>query len=242
MDSAANAVQTNTGFSAMSADKHGVSLRHAWLVWGCAAVFYLYEYALRASPSVMTHELMADFGLTSTTFGVLASFYYYSYVALQVPCGIIVDRLGPRRVITFSAILCILGSYLFAESYTLFSAQMGRFLLGAGSACAYLSCAKIGAEWFPAPKFALIASVTMMMGTFGGIVGTLPTALLMNAYGWRLAMVIMAVIGIAVAAASWLIIRDRPSGSENTNNYALAKQKGLLGDLKDIVGNPQIWL
>ena len=64
----------------------------AWMIFGTAAAFYLYEYVLRVSPSVMTHDLMLDFGVTSTALGVLVSFYYYSYVALQIPCGVIVDE------------------------------------------------------------------------------------------------------------------------------------------------------
>ena len=40
--------------------------------------------------------------------------------------------------------------------------------MGAGSACAYLSCAKVGAEWFHPRRFAVIAGMTMMMGTLGG--------------------------------------------------------------------------
>jgi sugar phosphate permease len=222
-------------------DKSQLNSLYAWMVWSCAGVFYLYEYALRASPSIMTNELMDAFGVTTTALGVLTSFYYYSYVALQAPCGVIVDWLGPRRVITFSSALCVIGSYLFAESHTLFAAQIGRFLLGVGSACAYLSCAKIGAEWFDSRKFALITSLTMMLGTFGGIFGTRPLAILVNAHGWRAAMVIMAVIGIGVTLGSWLLIRDRPKGHVS-NNYAIAQEAGLLDGLKAIVKSPQIWL
>lgn len=214
---------------------------YAWLVWGCAGIFYLYEYALRASPSIMTNELMDAFGVTTTALGVLTSFYYYSYVALQAPCGVIVDWLGPRRVITFSSALCVIGSFLFAESHTLFAAQVGRFLLGIGSACAYLSCAKIGAEWFDTRKFALITSLTMMLGTFGGIFGTRPLAILVNAQGWRAAMVIMAIIGIGVTLASWMIIRDHPKGHVG-DNYAAVQEAGLLEGLKIIIKSPQIWL
>jgi len=229
--------------AAMAAKKEHNQLNslYAWLVWSCAGIFYLYEYALRASPSIMTNELMDAFGVTTTALGVLTSFYYYSYVALQAPCGVIVDWLGPRRVITFSSALCVIGSYLFAKSHTLFAAQIGRFLLGIGSACAYLSCAKIGAEWFDSRKFALITSLTMMLGTFGGIFGTRPLAILVNAQGWRPAMIIMAFIGIGVTLASWMIIRDHPKGHVS-DNYTAAQEAGLLEGLKVIVKSSQIWL
>lgn len=213
----------------------------AWIVWGCAAWFYFYEYLLRASPSVMTHELMRDFGVTATTLGVLTSFYYYSYVALQAPCGVIVDWLGPRRVITFSAILCVVGTYFFAEASSLWEAQVGRFLIGAGSACGYLSCAKVGAEWFSASRFALITSLTMMMGTFGGIFGGYPMGILVGHYGWRPAMMIMVYVGLAVTLASWLIVRDHPKDVESSN-YARSKELGVLEGLRIIIQSRYIWI
>src|SRR3989338_3198608 len=86
-----------------------VNLMQSWIIWAMAALFYLYEYVLRVSPSVMTEGLTQSFGVTSTELGVLSSFYYYAYTILQVPCGVIVDKWGPRRVITFSSILCTVG-------------------------------------------------------------------------------------------------------------------------------------
>ncbi len=212
----------------------------AWMVLGCAWLFYLYEYILRVSPSVMTNNLMTDFSVTSTALGVLVSFYYISYVILQIPCGIIVDSLGPRKVITFSAILCVIGSVAFACSDSLLTAQMGRFLMGAGSACAYLSCAKVGAEWFDPSKFAVIAGMTMMMGTFGGMFGSSPFALLVNGFGWRSAMLVAAFVGVGVALASWLIIRDYPKDIEQEGSNP--SQAPLLQGIKMVASNPQNWL
>jgi sugar phosphate permease len=215
----------------------------AWSVLACAWAFYLYEYVLRVSPSVMTNELMLDFGVTSTALGVLVSFYYFSYVALQVPCGVIVDWLGPRKVITFSAVLCVVGSVFFAQSETLSMAQLGRFLIGAGSACGYLSCAKVGAEWFHSSKFAMIAGMTMMMGTLGGTFGSLPFAVLSNSIGWRSSMFIAASVGACIAFAAWIIVRDYPN-SDSAVAQAKHSHEGesLLDGLKVVVSNPQNWL
>lgn len=216
---------------------------YAWIIWGAAAAFYLYEYILRVSPSVMTNELMRDFSATSTVLGIFTSAYYISYVPLQVPCGMIVDWLGARKVVTISAILCTLGSFMFADSDSLFLATTARFIMGAGSACAYLSCLKLGSEWFQPQRFAVIAGITMMMGTFGGIFGGKPFAMLVNATGWRMAMTIAGVMGIAVVAAAWLIIRDHPEGGvHRKNKHAPLTSGRLLDGLKVITSNPQTWL
>jgi len=216
---------------------------YAWIIWSTAALFYLYEYVLRASPGVMANELMHDFGITATALGVFTSAYYFSYVPLQVPCGIIVDWLGARRVVTISALLCTVGSFMFAASGTLSLAVVARFLVGAGSACAYLSCLKIASEWFRPERFAVIAGITMMMGTFGGICGGKPLAILVTATDWRMAMTIAAVVGIGVTAAAWLIIRDHPNGGTHPTTPQEPMTFGHLFDgLKVITSNPQTWL
>lgn len=210
---------------------------YGWIVWGCAALFYLYEYILRVSPSVMTNEIAIDFVATSTTIGVMASYYYYAYVSLQIPCGVIVDWLGARRVITFSALLCVVGSFMFSYATTMEMAKWARFLMGAGSACAYLSTMKVASVWLKPERFALVAGITMMMGTLGGLFGGAPFAILVNNYGWRLAMLIMAIAGLAVALACWLMIKDSKQGKQE-----VVESAGLLIGLKTIMKNPQNWL
>lgn len=210
----------------------------SWLIWTFASLFYFYEMILRASPSVMTQDLMRDFSVDSTSLGVLTSFYYYAYVILQVPCGIIVDRLGTRRVITFSTLLCVLGSFCFAYSTTLPLAQFGRFLIGAGSACAFISCLKISSDWFLPAQFALIASLTNMMGTVGGMFSGPPFALLVNNFGWRQATIIAAYVGVGLAGLCWMVIRER-------NPSVVVKDKKaepFLSNLIYITRQPRLWV
>lgn len=209
----------------------------AWSILACGWSFYLYEYILRASTGVITNNLMSDFGISALAVGSLCGLYYFAYVPLQVPCGVIVDNIGPRRVITFSAFLCVMGSFLFGYSDKLLIAQIGRTLIGAGSACAYISCMKIASEWFHSSKFALIAGVSMMMGTFGGIFGGKPFAYMANTQGWRAAMFVAACVGIVVMVISWMVVRDRPEGK-----FKKTHGENLLDGLKLIVARPQNWL
>jgi sugar phosphate permease len=221
----------------VSVPEENKSSTQAWAILACGWIFYLYEYILRASTGVITDALMSDFGISALAVGSLAGLYYFAYVPLQVPCGVIVDNLGPRRVISFSAFLCITGSLLFATSESLFIAQVGRIFIGAGSACAYISCMKIASEWFHSSKFAMIAGVSMMMGTFGGIFGGKPFAYLANTQGWRNAMLLTALVGVLVMVFSWIIVRDRPSDKPKQ-----IRNENLLDGLKIIIAKPQNWL
>lgn len=209
----------------------------AWLVLSCCLAFYLYEYILRASPGVITNELMADFGISAGSVGTLIAFYYFAYVPLQIPCGVITDKFGPRKVVTTSALLCVIGAVIFAKSNSVWLAQCGRFLIGAGSACAYICSLKIASVWFDKSKFAFIAGISMMMGTFGGMFGGAPFAHLANAQGWRSAMIIAAIVGTVVMLIAWLVVRDRPS-----HKVAQVAEGKLLDGLKIIATKPQNWL
>lgn len=212
----------------------------AWSIWICAGAFYFYEMVLRVSPSTMTEELMRTFSVSSTTLGILSSCYYYAYSALQIPCGFIIDWLGARKVITLSAFLCAIGSYLFAQADSLILAQLGRFLIGAGSACAFLSCLKIASQWFHHSKFALICGLTNMLGTLGGTFAGSLFAETVETYGWRNAMSFAAYAGIGMIICSWLVIRDKSSKHPNFHEE-IEKSQIFLG-LKAISKNPQFWL
>ncbi len=210
---------------------------NAWFILACGWSFYLYEYILRASPGVITNELMTSFGISAGAVGTLIAFYYFAYVPLQIPCGVITDRFGPRKVVSISALLCILGAVIFATSNSIIFAQFGRFLIGAGSACAYICCLKIASVWFDKSKFAFIAGISMMMGTFGGMAAGFPFAKLSNAQGWRNAMLIAAIVGVVVMIISWFVIKDRPDHKKSE-----IAEGELLDGLKIITAKSQNWL
>src|SRR6185437_7103252 len=72
-----------------------------WVICGLGALYYCYEYLLRISPSVMTQELMRMYDLTATEVGLFSAYYYHAYVPLQIVLGLLMDRYGPRRLLTF---------------------------------------------------------------------------------------------------------------------------------------------
>jgi predicted MFS family arabinose efflux permease len=210
----------------------------SWAIWIVAAVFYLYELALRVAPSVMTDSLMESFGATSTMLGVLISFYYYSYTILQLPCGVIVDRLGPRNLIGLSTLLCVVGTAIFASAGAIHLAQIGRFMVGAGSACAFVSCLQIAASLFPKKYFVILVGITNMMGTMGGLLGGYPVARLVNEIGWRNTMCWLAAVGIIIVGLVFIVIPNK------TREYASPDKKSSssIADIISLIKNWQVVL
>jgi rhodanese-related sulfurtransferase len=109
----------------------------AWTVWALGAALYLIAFYQRVAPAVMTADLSRDFGLSATSLGNLSAFYYYGYVAIQIPTGLLADRWGPRRVLAAGAALTAAGTLLFALSPSLGFANAGRFDLRRLGGCGF---------------------------------------------------------------------------------------------------------
>ena len=73
------------------------------LGWAAGAVFFFYAWILRVAPSVMVEELMRDFSVGAAVLGHLSAAYFYGYAGMQIPVGILLDRFGPRRLMTVAA-------------------------------------------------------------------------------------------------------------------------------------------
>ncbi|MCE2716587.1 MAG: MFS transporter [Pseudomonadota bacterium] len=212
---------------------------NAWAVWVAAAIFYWYEMILRAGASVMAQGIMDTFTINATQLGLLTSFYYYSYVLLQVPSGMLLDKIGPRFVITFSCILCTIGSWFFATTTSLATAEISRFVVGAGSACAFVACLKLASDWFSPARFAFIAGLTNMLGTLGGTFAGVPLAKLVNHTTWQQATIWLAYAGVIVTTLCWVLIRNKP---KNKNADTLEPTVRLRKSLMILAFDKQIIL
>ncbi|HUX78458.1 MAG TPA: MFS transporter [Alphaproteobacteria bacterium] len=221
------------------------SLGRSWLVWASAALFFGYQFLLRVSPSVMTQELMRDFQVDACALGTLTSCYFYAYVLLQLPVGTLLDKLGPRRLLTIAALLCTGGSILFATADTIVMASAGRFLIGAGSAFGFLSCMKVGALWFPPQRISMVVGFTLFLGTIGAA-GVYPMSFLVAALGWREAVLATAGGGVALAIFIAIVVRDHPPKSLQSyieNHHAIGNPSlSIWEGLKVITKKAQTWL
>lgn len=185
--------------------------RLAWTVWGLGALLYLIGFYQRVAPAVIGDRLMAEFAISGAALGNLSAFYFYSYVAMQVPTGIIADRWGPRRLLTVGAALAAAGTVLFAFAPTLGWASVGRLVIGGSVAVAFVSMLKLATHWFAPRQFALASGMALFVGIMGGVFGGVPLRLLVDAFGWRPVMLVTAAVTAVLALVIWLRVRDDPA-------------------------------
>ncbi len=214
-----------------------------WVVCALGALFYSYEYLLRMSPSVMAENLMRFYHLTGAQFGYLSgSYYYYSYVIMQILVGVMMDRYGPRRLLTFACFMCAIGAYLFACSDYLVVAMIGRFMIGMGSAFAFVGAAKLATIWLKPQYFALMSGIIFCLGMIGAAFGDVVLRVIVDTQGWQTAMVSAAVAGVVLSLILWTTVRDVNPYFKNEHFHHTTSLSDMLSGLKQAFKNRQIWL
>ncbi len=208
-------------------------LYHPVLAFAVASFFYFYEVTLRVSPSVMTQQLMEHFQISATYLGLLATSYYATYFILQIPGGMIVDRVGARRVLSVSTIVCIIGTLIFSTQDNFYIALLGRMLIGIGSSCAFISCLKIATDQFSPHNFALIVGITNTMGTLGATFSSKPLAIMVNNFGWQNVLYYFALIGLVLVPLILIFIKDKKNDTKSVS---------FKESFMAIARMPQIWL
>src|SRR5258708_39864149 len=105
-----------------------ISVIQPLLVWSCPVLFYFTQFAIRVSPSVLADDIMSELGIHAYAMGALASWYYIGYTGMQIPVGLMIDRVGVRLPLFFALLMCASGCYLFSFSDNLYILSFGRLL------------------------------------------------------------------------------------------------------------------
>jgi sugar phosphate permease len=218
----------------------------ACTVWGLGAALFLIGFFHRVAPAVLTRELSTEFALTAAALGNLSAVYFYSYVAMQIPTGLLADHWGPRRTLAAGGMVAALGAVLFglAESYTLVA--LGRLLVGGAVGVAFVSMLKLSTHWFPSSRFATVTGVAVAAGVVGAVSAGAPLRFAADAFGWRNVMVASGALTALVAVATWFVVRDDPR-SRGYRSYMPDGRPGasghsVFGGLRTCLRSRNMWL
>ena len=214
-----------------------VSRTRAWAAFVLGTMYFGYAFAQRVAPSVMTGELMRDLAVGGAALGSLSAFYFYAYAGLQLPVGVLIDRFGPRKLLSTALLLCAFASVGFAWSETVLGASIGRGLIGGTVAFGFVGTLTIATYWFPPSRFAMLSGIVLTVGMLGAIAGQAPLRVIVEALGWRDTMLALGAVGALLGILLYLIVPNRP------RDHAPGRgSRHLLAGLKDVVANPQSWL
>jgi MFS family permease len=213
--------------------KLSVAAVSAWLL---VAVYYFYQYALRSAPSVMIPQLTDAFGVNALGVSAIVGMFYYSYSPFSLVAGTALDRFGAKRIVPIGAALVGIGALMFGTG-NVASANVGRFLQGAGGAFALVGAVYLVTKNFPASMGALFIGATQMFGMAGGSAGQfLVGPLIKNGLPWGRFWILAGVVGLILSVCLFAFLpkeqsRPAPAG---TSVWGSA-----LGSLKTVFLNPQ---
>lgn len=220
---------------------HLSRLAHPWAICTIAMLFYCYNYFLRVSPSVMQNDLMQTLHISAYQFGTLAAFYYYAYTPMQIPVGMIYDRYSARMVQFIACLTAVLGVAIFINANELWLASIGRFLIGLGTAFAYIGVLKLASDWLPSNRFATVAGLSTGFGMISAIIADKYLTVFVQTMGYKNALNVALFIGAALSFVILFFLRSKPKSAANLKAKPMTFVQ-LLHALKAVLTNPQMWL
>ncbi|MCH9631516.1 MAG: hypothetical protein S4CHLAM37_15390 [Chlamydiia bacterium] len=212
-----------------------------WIIWSLAVFFYFYEYFLRVSPSLMVDNLMKDFHINAAMVGIISAFYFYIYALMQLPVGLMMDRYGSRRLLTFGALACGIGGILFGIAFKIYLLDIARLLQGAGSAFAFVGMVYICSHWFEASRLAFLVGLGNSVGMLGAVIGEGPISFAVSGFGWRPTIIVIGIVGLALAVLIFLVVRNEPPHVEKHGRTSI-KNLHIGNHLKLVCSNWKTWV
>ncbi|QJY49807.1 MFS transporter [Pseudonocardia broussonetiae] len=189
------------------------STRRIWAVWAVALAAYLVGVMHRTSFGVAGLEAADRFGAAPAVLSGFVVLQLLVYASLQIPVGVLLDRFGAQRLVVAGALTMAAGQVVLALATSLPLAIAARLLVGTGDALTFISVLAVVNAWFPARRVPLLTQLTGLLGQLGQVLSALPLAALLYGPGWTPAFLSAAGLGVFVAIAVLVVVRNRPPGA-----------------------------
>lgn len=217
-----------------------------WFIWLLGVAFYFYENLIQVSPGVIADNIINEFSITSTVLGASMGFFYYSYTPMQIPVGVLVDNYNLRYLLTGATLSVVAGCFLFAYSPSITFIAAGRFLIGFGASFAAVCAMKLASNWFSPKQFPMLVGFMVTLGMLGSMTGEQPLAYLVESYGWRGSLHVLAFIGLGLAALIFIFVRHSPAAyagnKEPVTEHCAEDSEKLLHGLWRVLQHKQSWI
>ena len=222
---------------------------YRWLVFALLMGVYVIGLFLRLCLGVVRADLELDFALSAQAFGTLGGAFFYAYMLLQFPAGMLTDSWGPKRTAVSGGLLMLFGTLVFAWAPNLTCLLIGRFLSGMGGGLVFIPVQKVCALWFKEEEFGAVNGLINCLGYCGGIVAQGPLAYLVKLYSWRVVFLALAALLLIILLADLRWVHEKPEevglepipGSDSSRrDKALTGREAWQG-LKHVLCQKRSW-
>ena len=181
--------------------------RGVWGIYVAAVAVYFIAVVHRTALGVAGVEALDRFHIQATGLALLSVTQVAAYMLLQIPAGQLLDRFGPRTMMTVGSLVMAGGQALLAFSDQYWLAIGARIMIGAGDAPIFLSAGRLVAHWFPARRVPVFMQVTGLIGQAGQLATAIPVAWMLHNNGWSAVFASLAGLGVVGAAIAFGKVR-----------------------------------
>lgn len=210
--------------------------RQATAIFIVVMAAYTLSFFQRFAPASIAQDLALAFDTTAASLGVLAATYFYVYTLMQVPTGVLVDTLGPRRILLLGGLISFIGSLWFGLAPDLSQALIGRTLVGLGVSVTFIAMLKIIALSFEEHRFASLTGLGVFIGNIGSVLAGVPLAFAAAEIGWRSVFVVVAVASLVFGTMAWWMMRHSAAMAGSKVDRTV-----VIGGLWSVLRNRQSW-
>lgn len=199
------------------------------------ALGYYLSYVFRNINSVIAPDLISDVGLNAAGLGFLTGAYFLSFALFQLPLGVFLDRIGPRKTETCLLFVAAIGSLWFALADSIMGLTFGRVLIGVGVSACLMASFKAFALWFPKEKLPITNGLILMAGGLGAMSATAPVEVAVQVTNWRTVFFGLSILSLIAAAVIYLIVPEKPQVESNIQNIRV---RDLITDFLLVIRKP----
>lgn len=206
-----------------------VSLAQGIVLLLSLGLVYIMSHFYRTALAVIAPEVGADLSLSPGELGFLNGAYFIAFAVAQIPAGVMLDRFGPRRVISSMMLVTVMGTLLIGLSSSYGLALLGRLMQGAGCSAVLMGSFVVFARWFPQKYFAALGAAVLFIGGMGNLLSASPLAYGSQAFGWRQSFLFSGLLTLALVVQMALIVRDSPPGTRPPRSQGERPRQVLAG-------------
>ncbi len=211
------------------------------LIFSILSILFIFSMFYRVTNAIIAPHLVKDFNLNAEELGILSGAFFWFFALSQIPMGPMLDRIGPRIIITIFMLIGASGAFVFAIGKSFITLLFGRILMGMGMASALMGGLKVLTLRFPSNRFSSLAGLFISIGTLGNILGATPLAYLDHIIGWRKVFIFASIITASFAFLTFWSLTG--TGIVNMGSGTLSSQKkiGLFQSIQTIAGSLSFW-
>ena len=159
--------------------------RQAITVFFVFAFGYFLSCLLRAITATLSPILTSEFTLLAADLGLLAGGYFLGFATMQIPLGYLLDRHGPKKIVSSFLLIAIIGTAAFAIAQSFTGLLISRILIGVGVSACLMGPLTGYRIWFADNYQQRLNSWMLMIASTGFVFSTLPVQILLPMFGWR---------------------------------------------------------